>query len=402
MADLRLILVHGTFAKADGWPAENSRFRRELAAALGGLDVEMHAFAWSGWFGTRLNNGHRYRLAAGRQLAELLSQPSARCQIVVAHSHGGNVARYALRDDEARAKVAGLVCMGTPFLRVERRDLDTSLKEAGLFAFCAFALTFLAVLLPVMLLAGEHVFDVVRWYLETVTAVGHWLKPQAKALSSVFLLVSLVAPLALGVQAGRWYWDFLETRVPAWLLRRQERLFAELTLPPHGIRQMVLATEADEAQGWLRRLGGVSEAPFLAWAQRHWMTVAIYLWLLLSPVGHEWLRDFAEDEPGWPWWTFKILFAVVIFPPLFSAFLQLLFLLPLSLWPRLFRAHQAGFGQESILHNVLLRVQTTARPPEPHDYYTYRFRGGLHHSAFYADAQAVEDIAAWIRRVAGD
>lgn len=100
MADIRITPVDGTFADASDWPAENSAFRRELQKNLGEHRVEMVAFSWPGWLGSRLNNGHRYRRAAGERLAEFLraSTSGNAHHFVITHSHGGNVARYALRD----------------------------------------------------------------------------------------------------------------------------------------------------------------------------------------------------------------------------------------------------------------------------------------------------------------
>lgn len=49
--------------------------------------------------------------------------PSAK-HIVITHSHGGNVALYALKDRELRSRVGGVVTMATPFILVAPRRLE--------------------------------------------------------------------------------------------------------------------------------------------------------------------------------------------------------------------------------------------------------------------------------------
>lgn len=111
------LLLHGTFAPNAQWTID-SVLRRRLSK-LG--NVEFHAPQWPGIFHSRLNNGHRSRLAAATALQEKLTtlredNPSARIYIV-AHSHGGNVAIYAA-NRLPPGTVNGIVCLSTPFIHV--------------------------------------------------------------------------------------------------------------------------------------------------------------------------------------------------------------------------------------------------------------------------------------------
>jgi len=69
-------------------------------------------FRWSG------QNSHTARAAAASELGELLKKltqqyPNANIYLI-AHSHGGNVALYAIRDDpKAAVAVRGIVNMAT-------------------------------------------------------------------------------------------------------------------------------------------------------------------------------------------------------------------------------------------------------------------------------------------------
>jgi hypothetical protein len=116
----RITMVHGTFAKGAPWTQDDSRLSAALKAQLSGT-VEIERCEWSGW------NTAGARAAAASKLADHLraqgDKHANERRFVVAHSHGGNVALYALRDAKVAALVDGVVCMATPFLVARRRDL---------------------------------------------------------------------------------------------------------------------------------------------------------------------------------------------------------------------------------------------------------------------------------------
>ena len=97
------------------WPSE---FRAKLGGHLAnaGFDSTIRAFRWSG------SNSIYARQAAAKKLAAILRSDLNRFpdvpSVIVAHSHGGNVALLALSElgsDAARVRV---VTLATPFLRV--------------------------------------------------------------------------------------------------------------------------------------------------------------------------------------------------------------------------------------------------------------------------------------------
>ncbi|MFM9845807.1 MAG: esterase/lipase family protein [Hyphomicrobiaceae bacterium] len=108
----QITLVHGTFGKGTAWTQEGSGLRQKLSESL--RDACLNVFEWSG------RNTHRARLEAGRELAEFLDaialrDPHAR-QVVITHSHGGNVALYAGRHIKNRQGLARIVFLATPFI----------------------------------------------------------------------------------------------------------------------------------------------------------------------------------------------------------------------------------------------------------------------------------------------
>jgi hypothetical protein len=133
---LLFTLVHGTFAKGAPWVTDDSDpklFRRRLRDALEPqFDVRFdHTFDWghNSYLRPWDNTLSARRKGATRLIKHLKNAPGGdgarRC--LVAHSHGGNIALQALKDDDARKKVDGLICLATPFLFSKRapfrRDL---------------------------------------------------------------------------------------------------------------------------------------------------------------------------------------------------------------------------------------------------------------------------------------
>jgi hypothetical protein len=137
--DLFITLVHGTWPRGgwqdvlltpfyDKWPsrflprwlwfADGSEFRNRLTAALSqrGLSVQLTPFLWSG------ANSVRERDKAARELVEHIrakqvEYPSS-TQVLIAHSHGGNVALRALNQlGVARDKIF-TATMATPFIEI--------------------------------------------------------------------------------------------------------------------------------------------------------------------------------------------------------------------------------------------------------------------------------------------
>lgn len=116
-------LVHGTFNFFQPeWTKPDSVFCSTLSQRL---TYSANVFRWSGW------NSHRARLRAARKLKHNLAVaisafPDAQ-HFVVAHSHGGNIVLYAMKDGELSKTLAGIICLGTPFITCEARSIDPGL-----------------------------------------------------------------------------------------------------------------------------------------------------------------------------------------------------------------------------------------------------------------------------------
>lgn len=121
-----ITLVHGTWGRHSAWTSQSSRLSECLKKCIAD-EVFLRRFEWSGRNSpsARLNAAEKLRKDLRRAIDEY---PAAK-QFIIAHSHGGNVALYALRDGNLLANISGLVCLSTPFLYARKRDLGPHLDE---------------------------------------------------------------------------------------------------------------------------------------------------------------------------------------------------------------------------------------------------------------------------------
>lgn len=113
-------LVHGTWPGAASWCQDMSPLCVALRRAFP-YEILFKPFSWSGGNSLRA----RAKAAAGLRshlYSAIVTWPRAR-HYVIAHSHGGNIALYALRDADLASRITGVVCLATPFLHVSLRDL---------------------------------------------------------------------------------------------------------------------------------------------------------------------------------------------------------------------------------------------------------------------------------------
>jgi hypothetical protein len=156
-----ITLVHGTIlfgiiGKDPKWIKEGSDLRQTLTKTLPG-SVLFPPFSWSGGnsAGSRQIASKQLRATLTRQLKDY---PDAR-HYVIAHSHGGNVTMYALRDSKLKSQIDGVVCLSTPFLHVNKRNLGSSDDEKNVARSIL-----LTLLLGIVLFASSRVTLVIPGY----------------------------------------------------------------------------------------------------------------------------------------------------------------------------------------------------------------------------------------------
>lgn len=161
MNDKVVILIPGTklwrsrkkeHGSADAsWTAEGSPFRSALEAALG-QRVHFECLDW------RRRNKHSDREEAAKELSRLLStlrqdRPASEYYIV-GHSHGGSVAWMAMNSgDSAVDAVAGIICVGTPFVCFNSTGISLRAVEPLFAIYSASILGFSILLLPILVIS---------------------------------------------------------------------------------------------------------------------------------------------------------------------------------------------------------------------------------------------------------
>jgi pimeloyl-ACP methyl ester carboxylesterase len=154
------------------WFEEGSAFYNGLHAALSrfGISPQMDAFSWSGANSILHRSSGADRLAEqlGRQIHSL--PPSD--HVIVAHSHGGNIATlvaHRLRQKGVDVDRLRLVTMGTPFLEVRKTKPQSFSQIPGL-SDKAVVFGFPLLLSPAYLIGNfpaQHTFRDFTFYLAT-------------------------------------------------------------------------------------------------------------------------------------------------------------------------------------------------------------------------------------------
>lgn len=392
----RITLIHGTFARGAPWTQENSRLSTALVKELGG-NVEISRCEWSGW------NSAGAREAGASKLAQHLQSlgpkdPDVR-RFVLAHSHGGNVALYALRNAEVAALVDGVVCLATPFIVARPRDLGPKGTEN---------------IVVVLLLAT---FASYRLLIEP--RLPAWLGDLGSAAGAgVFMFIAMFGLLFLYARWARMANGVLET------LRLAD-------LPSHKL--IILRTTGDEASALLLFFQFMSllavrlfhamqgtyallERHFAAWSKRKAMLLAVAaagfaLQLALLPLllKTEWFADHTVAVVV----AFAMSLTVVL--PLFLLFgwvgaatVIFRFIALLALVPAAFALAlcMLPFDWRVALANLLVDVTAETAPPGTWTMHQFvpekpqpgsQTTPGLAHSAIYDDERAIRTIVDWIR-----
>lgn len=121
--DFVVTTVHGTFARKATWILEESKLAWILRDRLT-RPLEIVPFQWSGKnaFAAREQAALDLRVRLQKYLAKW---PHA-CHVIIAHSHGGNVAIRALQEQELSERINGLACLATPFFTASVREFAPS------------------------------------------------------------------------------------------------------------------------------------------------------------------------------------------------------------------------------------------------------------------------------------
>jgi hypothetical protein len=198
------------------------------------------------------------------------------------------------------------------------------------------------------------------------------------------------------VRYGRLLGEYVIPSLVRWAAKAQETMLARLRLPDLP-EQPILCVRAagDEAKRHLELVRGVADTVYWVWNSRVYLGIALalsvvaFLWPTLLP---QWWQERYRGTLDLIQWSFATGIGAAII-------ISLAHFVALAIFPRLVRGHGGGFGQESLLDNMLLQI--SARPtPEGIDVVEREYNleaCGLRHSGLYEDERVISDIAHWIR-----
>jgi hypothetical protein len=409
-------LVHGTWARNAAWTQDGSRLRAAIAETLG-PNTDFRQFLWNG------TNSYTARMDAAEALqrdllASIAAHPGAP-HFIVAHSHGGNVSLYALRNPKLAKSVRGLVLMATPvFLRRPRR-LEPMVTVVSYVVSLGVTGAVLA-LIPV----------------SAVERVGYWVVNIVPNYRFVGLsaIVAFVFFVSLGskfvdslVKVWRKVTRAAQDRVLRWALRRQADLLRAVP-SSHALGVPVLCTRfgLDEPTRWLRFQELITSPG--AWitgqSARILRVSSVALWLLFSlslqvSVVQALLR-VSEATIRLTRLVPAVVSAVLVGLALTALSTLVAGLIYAVLGNLMLRAHGWGFGREGLADALLVQTKVRNAPPdlpsitvETHNPLPVLLRAGVwntiialvryrqtFHSYIYEHPQSLQGIGRWLSRLA--
>src|SRR5215471_7088509 len=191
------------FPTTPPWFGEGSDFRKNLESALRkeNIAATFRIFQWTG------ANSVFHRARAANQLGGLLASDRDDINsIVIAHSHGGNVALRAISRLGSRGARIGLVTLATPFLGVFPTWEGPRFWEVTIYIYFLLIYSMVSLLLPAMPRSFIVGYD--DW-VKTGILLAMFVFPAAAAALLVRLIINPGRPSdrkGSDRQTNRWAW----------------------------------------------------------------------------------------------------------------------------------------------------------------------------------------------------
>jgi hypothetical protein len=371
-----ITLVHGTWAPDATWIQPGSKLRIRLEQHLGQKTV-FSPYTWAG------SNSYEARLRAGADLRQHLLQlcethPDAE-HYVVAHSHGGNVALYALRDAQLAQRISGVITMCTPFLTTRARKITPTMKLLGLIVpLCAIGVIFVTFAYTLFLILGSK---------------SNWEFKRFVIL--VYGIPLIVIPI-FEIVTWRIIRKFFNKVLPEWLRKKQKKIIRRLSLVDDARVDLlcgyVTFDEAGLAIDAAHRVGELFHISFEFLASLMRLGFASAMIMICVGMVLDWVHGSRSEVSS-------TVFSASWIALICIAFLSLGIQLANLFVPKVLRGYV--FGQETWLDNLLVDIRPARCPigrglsvaslAVPVD------SSGLRHSSIYTSRFFLDSIACWIK-----
>jgi len=382
------VLIHGTFARRAPWTRPGSKLGRALSTAYADGSIVLR-FNWSG------RNSHAARLKAAGELRSYLTSlrnqyPNARIRLL-AHSHGGNVVFYALKDATVAATIAAVVNFATPYIRPKPRPLERYIRFHLMIApFFLWWLSFYVVALSVEL--GSYLF-------------GFSQDPFDISYSWIPLLgTSILFTIGATVLLRR----AVLTKLVPFLARRMESTVASIKAEcPSTVPVLSNRITADEPAWALRLVSTLARLPYEIWSPPTTLLGTAAIVILSAWATASFSTGNLPDGPG-PMTLGDAMGVGIVVGVLMlmmsaaASFILTVIWQPIAVaWSLLFQAHALGFGGMGIYLNWLVAMRAVVTledaPQLTQVLYRRHFALRLRHSELYEDDQVIADTIKWFR-----
>ena len=409
-----LHLVHGTFAKDAEWIHPDSPLAETVSHSLGD-NAHIEPFNWSG------DNSHKARETAGIALADKIRNCNQRNpgspQYIVAHSHGGNVAAYALSDSDVSANVIGVACLGTPFIKARARNLAGSRRLIQSILVASILMVLL--LVTGIVSQGLDIFGDQQEYERLIDTMNEDMKELKEKYDFFRNLDTNKDKAIYKTQGARWYlagffillaigtgwlmikpiiklWRFaLQIKLPG-LSERQSELMTSLAAVFNSTPLLVIDAKGDEAAWWLTTVIRIASLPYRIWKPSNLTLAGIAVISILAIV-----QIYFHSKTSFGM-TQMLIFMALLFFSLSTLVVYTAGWALCLIWPAIFRSHALGFGKDDFLQSFIVEITSTEAPENSTQIskHTVTVHGkGLHHSRLYKEEQVLELISNWFKNL---
>lgn len=387
-------LVHGTNAREARWANDDNSIIRTAIRRQLGPDVIFQVFNWSGW------NSHQARYKGGIKLARHQSESCASFpnsnHFIIAHSHGGNVALYGLKNDRPE-NIKGVITLATPFFQCKPREIFKNQLFAFILCSIVFYLIIFFAIMGMWYLLDKCVFSLLGFYFT------YSENPSREGGSIYYDICNFICPSkdyifpgsVIGILVVMAHWK----KIKAELLRYQDRIVETVKCPLPSVPLLSFHVEKDEAKAFLSMINWISGLPYFFWTRR----VAVILYFIGASGGGRHMYYYPAQTPFGSDPLPVTLWSFVIFPMMGVMYFIFLNFILMILIPAVLRSHPLAYGGEGLLFNLLTNINIKNHPyDENHDFadriiVSKRPYFGLRHSLIYDKENVADQIAAWIK-----
>jgi pimeloyl-ACP methyl ester carboxylesterase len=386
-APTQVILVHGTWGRESEFAQPTSEFCTAIKKGTGFENIEFTRCEWSG------TNSTIARLAAADEITSLAaklrkSKPGSRI-FVIAHSHGGMAALYAIRQHPDL--LDGLCCLSTPFLCPVERNWRLLLRwDADSIGTAVYLLW--------LLLCGVIAFLVTRsstWGAPPPIGVGIAL---ICAIPFCLFIVPYIVVRIVRLKLKRIKGDL---SFVTWLEHFGSSKVAEgmsrLVLPTVVRNLKVISNAADEALISLITFLGAAHLPYFVFAVLLKIMPFAFAGVVITVLVAKILPDGVIDDVPVLIWLANGSAAIWI-----ACLLCVYILVPAFIFVYYFHKLPFVVGRgTSLTDSAFVRLKPCKLPPMDHEYYAakLRIKGLFNHSVAHSHPETINVVAEWLKRV---